>query len=454
MSAAAVSMPLSVATPESGARSASVGEYTRACACRGCSRAARGEWPAVRMRRRAGRRPPRRPACPTPCPRTTRSRAGAARGRSSPTGCATRGASRSTARPATWRSPTSARTPSRRSTSRRPDRARGANYGWNCFEGSAPFAGAPTGCTAPGHVPPALRVLVGGQRGRVLDHRRLRRARPGAPALDGRYVYGDFCTGELRSRRSDARAARPTTARSTSSCRASPRSARTPPAACTRSRSAARSSGCGRRRPGRGAAEPVGVFVTPVYVTSPPGRPGPPVRRRAGREDPARRAASRAAAHVPRPQRRGRDDGRRARPAVDGLRARLRDRAAASTSTSTTRTATSTSRSSAARPPTRTPPTRPRAGVVLTRSTARIRQPQRRPAPVRPRRLPLRRARRRRRWRRPARQRAEPELAARQGHPHRPTRAVGGGVARAYVNPAGWGSGCPLADVEGAVIGG
>ncbi|MGH2984174.1 MAG: PQQ-dependent sugar dehydrogenase [Solirubrobacterales bacterium] len=73
--------------------------------------------------------------------------------------------------------------------------ARGANFGWNDFEGFAPFDGAhpPT--------PAALRpikvyslgggacALIGGY---VVSDQRLR-------SLLGRYVYGDFCIGKLRS---------------------------------------------------------------------------------------------------------------------------------------------------------------------------------------------------------------------------------------------------------------
>ena len=74
----------------------------------------------------------------------------------------------------------------------------GSNYGWNCFEGSQPYSGAPEGCVAPGHVPPVLEYSSAGAApqcsvigGYV--------ARDPALAIAGRYVYGDFCTGELRS---------------------------------------------------------------------------------------------------------------------------------------------------------------------------------------------------------------------------------------------------------------
>jgi hypothetical protein len=69
----------------------------------------------------------------------------------------------------------------------------GANFGWNCFEGSLPYAAAPSSCTPPlaNHTPPvleyehahdgALSAVIGGY---VI--------RDGAlPSLLGRYVYGD-----------------------------------------------------------------------------------------------------------------------------------------------------------------------------------------------------------------------------------------------------------------------
>jgi glucose/arabinose dehydrogenase len=74
--------------------------------------------------------------------------------------------------------------------------AKGANFGWNDFEGFAPFAGAHPP-TATGTVKP-IKVysssgnacaIVGGY---VVRDRRLR-------SLRRRYVYGDFCTGKIRS---------------------------------------------------------------------------------------------------------------------------------------------------------------------------------------------------------------------------------------------------------------
>jgi glucose/arabinose dehydrogenase len=82
-------------------------------------------------------------------------------------------------------------------------RGRGANFGWNCFEGTQPFAGAPSSCTPPptNHTPPVLAYpnpstgsasVVGGY---VI--------RDGAlPSLLGRYIYADTYSafgGQLRT---------------------------------------------------------------------------------------------------------------------------------------------------------------------------------------------------------------------------------------------------------------
>jgi glucose/arabinose dehydrogenase len=79
----------------------------------------------------------------------------------------------------------------------------GANFGWNCFEGSQPFSGAPSSCTPPppNHTPPVLEypnptsgsaAVTGGY---VI--------RDGAlPSLLGRYIYADAFDafgGELRT---------------------------------------------------------------------------------------------------------------------------------------------------------------------------------------------------------------------------------------------------------------
>jgi hypothetical protein len=76
-------------------------------------------------------------------------------------------------------------------------RGRGANFGWRCYEGTERTADVDP-CEPPGHVLPALtyenppdscRAVTGGYV--VRD--------PDLESLFGRYVYGDYCTGEVRS---------------------------------------------------------------------------------------------------------------------------------------------------------------------------------------------------------------------------------------------------------------
>jgi hypothetical protein len=69
----------------------------------------------------------------------------------------------------------------------------GANFGWSAFEGDEPYN---RDQSAPGHVPPVLTYgrgagcsVIGGY---VVRDRALR-------TLYGRYLYGDYCSGELRS---------------------------------------------------------------------------------------------------------------------------------------------------------------------------------------------------------------------------------------------------------------
>jgi hypothetical protein len=74
--------------------------------------------------------------------------------------------------------------------------ASGANFGWNDFEGFAPFSGAHPP-TAAGTVRPIeVRSITGAGcavvGGYVVRDPRLR-------SLFRRYVYGDFCTGRIRS---------------------------------------------------------------------------------------------------------------------------------------------------------------------------------------------------------------------------------------------------------------
>ena len=75
-------------------------------------------------------------------------------------------------------------------------RGRGANFGWKCFEGTLPNDGTSPPCVPLGHVPPVFQYdrtgcqsITGGYV--VRD--------PGLPTLLGRYVYADYCVGEIRS---------------------------------------------------------------------------------------------------------------------------------------------------------------------------------------------------------------------------------------------------------------
>jgi glucose/arabinose dehydrogenase len=148
----------------------------------------------------------------------------------------------------------------------------GANYGWNCFEGRVPFEGAPAGCAAPGHVPPVLEYssrddqlacsITGGYV-----------VRDDSLPIAGRYVYGDFCTGELRT--TELAAGGATDDRSLN--------LRVPAISSFGEDSAGRVYAVSlagpvlRLRAGIGPVEalvePVGVFSSPVYVTSEPDDP-------------------------------------------------------------------------------------------------------------------------------------------------------------------------------------
>ena len=71
--------------------------------------------------------------------------------------------------------------------------AAGANFGWSAFEGTERFNPDES---APGATPPAF--TYGREGGCSITGGYVVRD-PELPALDGRYVYGDFCRGELRS---------------------------------------------------------------------------------------------------------------------------------------------------------------------------------------------------------------------------------------------------------------
>lgn len=74
---------------------------------------------------------------------------------------------------------------------------RGANFGWNCFEGFQPY----TGCAVSSHATPFMEKVLPSQSpdwcrysitGGYVAH-------DASLSFNGRYVYGDFCSGEIRS---------------------------------------------------------------------------------------------------------------------------------------------------------------------------------------------------------------------------------------------------------------
>ena len=70
----------------------------------------------------------------------------------------------------------------------------GANFGWSAFEGNEPFN---SDQRAEGHVPPVLTYSRDEGRCSVTGGYVVRD--PDLPALEGRYLYGDFCEGRLHS---------------------------------------------------------------------------------------------------------------------------------------------------------------------------------------------------------------------------------------------------------------
>lgn len=72
-------------------------------------------------------------------------------------------------------------------------KGKGANFGWSALEGQAPFNGDQS---APAAVKPAL--VYSHDRGCSINGGYVVHD-PDLPALDGRYVYSDFCSGEIRS---------------------------------------------------------------------------------------------------------------------------------------------------------------------------------------------------------------------------------------------------------------
>ena len=122
-------------------------------------------------------------------------RQAAAATRSTPTGCATRSASPSTAARATSAIGDVGQDAWEEIDHASRKRLGGANFGWDVLEGNHDFEGR----EPPSHYRQARRSSTRRRGGALRGHRRLRRPRPELPALDGRYVYADFCDGDMRS---------------------------------------------------------------------------------------------------------------------------------------------------------------------------------------------------------------------------------------------------------------
>jgi glucose/arabinose dehydrogenase len=75
-----------------------------------------------------------------------------------------------------------------------PAGAKGLNFGWPCFEGAEPFD-ATVQCESP--TPPLVSIDHGTGSCSIIGGVVWRDAR--VPALEGRYLYGDYCTGVVTS---------------------------------------------------------------------------------------------------------------------------------------------------------------------------------------------------------------------------------------------------------------
>ena len=80
------------------------------------------------------------------------------------------------------------------------ERARGANFGWDLFEGTHVYDG--DGSAPANYEPPIHEYSLAGSNCAVTGGYVVRD--PAIPALAGRYVYADFCGGQLRSLDPDA----------------------------------------------------------------------------------------------------------------------------------------------------------------------------------------------------------------------------------------------------------
>jgi len=81
---------------------------------------------------------------------------------------------------------------------------RGANFGWNCFEGTLRFSG----CSAGGHVEPVIERETGGSDGDCAVIGGFVVRDPRLDTIAGQYVYGDSCNRNLRVAKLDRPRAR------------------------------------------------------------------------------------------------------------------------------------------------------------------------------------------------------------------------------------------------------
>ena len=168
-----------------------------------------------------------------------------------------------------------------------PGDGAGANYGWNTLRGPAHATRAPGGGQRAGHGPAGHRVPA---RPGVLDHGRLRRARPRAARARRHLPLRRQLHRRHLRRHAPARAPRARWASTSRACRASARTAAgasTPP----------RSAGPSTASPSSGACAGPAPFVgrLPAGVADARPRPAPPPR--AGVHPAARRRAPARAAH-------------------------------------------------------------------------------------------------------------------------------------------------------------
>jgi glucose/arabinose dehydrogenase len=77
--------------------------------------------------------------------------------------------------------------------------ASGANFGWDAFEGFAPYTGANSGTPDPGGTTKPIFAYSHSRSGSCTIIGGYVVADPRLPSLRGRYLYADLCEGELRS---------------------------------------------------------------------------------------------------------------------------------------------------------------------------------------------------------------------------------------------------------------